>query len=113
MYAFLTILIILVSIFIMLIVLAQSPKGNGMAAGFGGSQASNLLGSHRAGDLLEKITWGSAIALLFLSLLTTFFIDKTGGQTTKTKAEEVVNETFVPGENRNAVPVVPDMEGQE
>lgn len=112
MYIFLTILIVLVSIFIMLIVLAQSPKGNGMAAGFGGSQANNLLGSHRAGDLLEKITWGSAVALLFLSLLTTFFIDKSDTKSVKTKAEEVVNETFVPGEQRNAVPIVPNM-GEE
>lgn len=98
----------------MLIVLAQSPKGNGMAAGFGGSQASSLLGSHRAGDLLEKITWGSAVALLFLSLLTTFFIDRTNPDSAKTKAEEVVNETFVPGQNTtNAVPIVPESGNQE
>ncbi len=108
MYIFLTILIILVCIFIMLIVLVQNPKGTGLGAGFGGGSASNLMGVQKTGDILEKLTWGSAIALLVLSLLTTFFIDRGGDTPERTKAEEVVNETFIPSTpDNNAVPVLP------
>lgn len=73
----LVILIVIVSLLLMLVILAQNSKGGGLSSQFGGSGTSQLMGVKRTGDLLEKITWGLAIALLALTLSTTFLIDGT------------------------------------
>jgi preprotein translocase subunit SecG len=88
MYTFISILIILVSLLIILIVIVQNPKGNGMAGGFSGA-ASNVIGVQRTGDVLEKGTWGSAIVLLALCILTVVAMPKASeNKKAKTKTEE-------------------------
>lgn len=69
------ILIVLVALLLMLVILAQNSKGGGLSSQFGGSGASQLMGVKRTGDLLEKVTWGLAIALIALTLSTSFFMD--------------------------------------
>ena len=68
-------LILVLAIFLILVVLAQNPKGGGLSSQFGGSGASQLMGVKKTGDFLEKATWGAAIAILALSLSTNFFMD--------------------------------------
>jgi len=68
MFTFLIILMLLVSFLLALVVLAQNPKGGGISSQFGAGGAANLMGVKRTGDLLEKLTWGFAIALMVLSL---------------------------------------------
>ena len=75
MYAFITILIVLVCILLGAAVLIQNPKGGGLNATFGGV-GQQLLGARRSTDIIEKLTWGFAFALIFLCLSTTFFVDK-------------------------------------
>ena len=88
MFEVLTVLLVIVSLFIILIVLLQSPKGSGtMGTAFGGA-ASNLIGVQKTGDVLERSTWGAAILLLFLAFSTAFFLPKEGTQTTKTRIEQ-------------------------
>jgi preprotein translocase subunit SecG len=88
MFTFLTVLIIAVCLFIILIVLIQNPKGGGLTGGLG-SAASNVIGVQSAGDVMEKTTWGSAILLLVLCVLTAFVVPKTGSeQKVKTLTEE-------------------------
>lgn len=88
MFEVLTVLLVIVSLFIILIVLVQSPKGSGtMGSAFGGA-ASNLIGVQKTGDVLERSTWGAAILLLFLAFTTAFFLPKAGTQTTKTRVEQ-------------------------
>jgi preprotein translocase subunit SecG len=70
MYTALIILILLVCVLLALVVLAQNPKGGGLSSQFGAGGAANLMGVKRTGDLLEKLTWGFAIALVIFSLLT-------------------------------------------
>ena len=74
MYILLTVLLILVSIFILAIVLVQNPKGGGaMGSAFGGA-ASNIIGVQKAENTLERLTWGGAILLLLFSVTSTFFL---------------------------------------
>jgi len=95
MFTFLSILIILVSIIIVLIVIVQNPKGNGMAGGFTGA-ASNVIGVQRAGDILEKGTWGGAVVLLLLCILTVATLPKTSqNNKVKTQTEEAAKTTPV------------------
>lgn len=68
MYIFLIILMLLTSLLLALVVLAQNPKGGGVGGQFGAGGAANLMGVKRTGDLLEKLTWGFAIALMVFSL---------------------------------------------
>jgi preprotein translocase subunit SecG len=75
MYAVIITLIIIVCILLVLVVLAQNSKGGGLSSQFGGG-STQLIGVKRTGDLLEKLTWGFAIALLSLSLLSNFMLPK-------------------------------------
>lgn len=64
---FIYILIIVVAALLALVVLAQNPKGGGLAAGFTGAQ--QIGGVQRTADFLEKSTWTLAAALMVLCLV--------------------------------------------
>jgi preprotein translocase subunit SecG len=69
MYNIIIVLIIIVAVLLILVVLAQNSKGGGLNSSFGGG-ASPMIGVKKTGDLLEKVTWGFAIALFVLALIT-------------------------------------------
>ena len=98
MFTFLTVLIIVVCLFIILIVLIQNPKGGGLTGGLG-SAASNVIGVQSAGDVMEKTTWGSAIVLLALCVMTAFVVPKAGSK------EQV--KTLTEGAAKSTVPSLP------
>ena len=72
MYTLLVSGIIFFAILVVLVVLAQNSKGGGLSNQFGGSGASNLIGVKKTGDLLERLTWGFAIAIMVFTLATNF-----------------------------------------
>ncbi len=67
-------LAIIVCALLILVILAQNPKGGGLSSQFGGSGTSQIMGVKKTTDLLEKITWTLAITLFFLSLSTKLII---------------------------------------
>lgn len=76
----LTILITLVCVLLMAVVLIQNPKGGGIDSTFGGSGANQMLGAAKSTDFIEKLTWGLAIALFVLCIITAIVV--TGTQST-------------------------------
>lgn len=84
-YTVITILIIIVCVLLGAVVLIQNPKGGGLSGSFGGV-GQQLLGARHSTDIIEKLTWGFAVALLVLSLSTAFFTEK--GTATKKSAVE-------------------------
>jgi preprotein translocase subunit SecG len=74
MFEFLIILALITAVLLVLVVLAQNSKGGGLSSQFGGSGSSQLMGVKRTTDLLEKLTWGLAIALFVFSLSSSFMI---------------------------------------
>ncbi len=56
------------------VVLIQNPKGGGVDSTFGGGTANNLFGASKSTDLIEKITWGLAIALFVLCIITAIIV---------------------------------------
>jgi len=70
MYTILTVVIIVICILIILVILIQNPKGGGLGGSFGGVSSNTMGGARKAADFLERATWGLAIALLVVSLLT-------------------------------------------
>ena len=69
-----TILIALVSVLLMVSVLIQNPKGGGVDATLGGSQANQLFGAAKSADFIEKVTWYLAAALLVLCIIATMLV---------------------------------------
>lgn len=69
-------LVLVICVLLVLIILAQNSKGGGLSSQFGGSSTSQIMGVKRTGDLLEKLTWGMAIAILVLSLGANKIIDQ-------------------------------------
>lgn len=69
----LTILIAIVAFLLIASVLIQNPKGGGVDSTFGG-QANQMFGVAKSADMIEKITWGLAVALIILCVLTTFML---------------------------------------
>ncbi len=70
----LTIFIAIISVFLILIILLQNPKGGGLSSSFGGAQSANqIMGAANSGSILEKGTWILASTLLALCLVTGIF----------------------------------------
>lgn len=98
-------LTIIAASLLVLVVLAQNPKGGGLSGTFGGS-GSQLIGVKKTSDLLEKMTWGLAIAVLVFSLSSSFFLTGSAQQRSVTspniqEAEES-SSPFVPGFEESA-----------
>jgi len=67
MFTAVTIIMLIICAMLALVVLAQNPKGGGLAAGFTGAQ--QIGGVQRTADFLEKATWTLSGALMVLCLV--------------------------------------------
>ena len=96
-------LIAITAVLLVLVVLAQNSKGGGLTSQFGGSGASQLMGVKRTTDLLEKITWGLAVALVVLTLSTKLIIREPSTQEgiSSPNVEKAQERTNLPGINPN------------
>ncbi len=75
MFTLSSILIIIGSIVMILIVLAQNSKGGGLASSFGG--ANQVAGVQQTNKFLDKLTWSVAIGLLVLSIVASLSLPRT------------------------------------
>jgi len=78
MIVFLTIITALVCALLMLVILIQNPKGGGLDSTFGGGGANQMFGAAKSTDLIEKITWGLAITLFLLCIITAIIVNGGG-----------------------------------
>ncbi|WP_258099676.1 preprotein translocase subunit SecG [Marinoscillum pacificum] len=101
MYAVIVSVIILVALLLILVVLAQNPKGGGLSSQFGGAGTQQIMGVKKTGDILEKLTWGFAIALLVLTISTNFVIEE-NTQTITSPNLENAQESILP---QQSIPV--------
>lgn len=71
MLTFISIILIIASVLLVIAVLLQPGKGQGLAAGMGGlsGQFTSMFGTRRATDFLSKLTIGFAIGIMALSLI--------------------------------------------
>ncbi len=80
MLTIMTVLIALVCILLMGAVLIQNPKGGGIDSTFGGTASNQMFGAAKSSDLIEKITWGLAITLFALCIITSLMVGSSGGE---------------------------------
>jgi preprotein translocase subunit SecG len=96
MYTIFAILIIISSVLLVLVVLVQNPKGGVLSSSFGGG-GNQIMGAKKTTDFLEKATWTLAIALISLSLLSNFAIErKSSEDNLNIKGQEQIDETSAP-----------------
>jgi len=74
---------IVVAILLMLIVLIQNPKGGGIASNF--SAGNSILGVAKTSDIVEKLTWGGALVIVILSLVSAMWNGAPEDPATKTQ----------------------------
>ncbi|GBU07120.1 preprotein translocase subunit SecG [Bacteroidales bacterium] len=72
MYVFISVLIVVASLFLILAVVVQNSKGGGLAAGF--SSSNQVMGVRKTTDFLEKATWGLGGFIAVLCILGSFFL---------------------------------------
>lgn len=72
----LSILIILCSVLLVLIVLVQNSKGGGLDSNI--ASQTQAFGAQKTTELVEKLTWGLAAALIVFSIASTKLISKDG-----------------------------------
>ncbi|HOX83388.1 MAG TPA: preprotein translocase subunit SecG [Chryseolinea sp.] len=110
MYVLVISLILLFSVLLVLVILAQNSKGGGLTSQFGGSSASNIIGVKKTGDLLEKLTWGLIVGIMVLSLSTSFITTNQRGTTNDIldKAGEQAPASTPSGLDLNTEPVETD-----
>jgi len=89
-------LVLIASVLMCCVVLIQESKGGGLASSF--SAQNSLMGVRKTTDVLEKATWGFAIAMVLLSVISTAFV-------TKTNEAETPIEVTAPAQSTDAANV--------
>lgn len=74
MLTFIMIMLILACVLLVLIILAQNPKGGGLSPTFGGGMSNPVLGARKTADFLEKATWYIGSAILLVVLVSSSFL---------------------------------------
>ena len=69
-FAILVVLAVIASIFLVIAVLLQSGKGDGLASNF--VAGNQTLGVRQTADMLEKVTWGLVAFVLVVSIVSSF-----------------------------------------
>ncbi len=91
-YLLFLVLIIIVSVLLILVIMVQNPKGGGLSSSFGGGGGSqNLGGVQNTTNFLDKSTWGLAIALFALILLSNFAIPRANSVDLRSETEGIIN----------------------
>ncbi len=88
MYTILMILGIFIAILLIIVVLLQSSKGDGLSGTFGGGAISSTFGARRTADTLSKLTWWLGGGLLVIALLINLFF--LPGQATEAQKESII-----------------------
>ena len=75
MYGLITGIILFISVLLILVVLVQNPKGGGLASGF--SSSNQIMGVRKTTDFLEKATWGLAVFMVLMSVVSAYVVPTT------------------------------------
>ena len=70
MFTILTVCIVIAAILLIIVVLLQNGKGQGMASNF--TSANQTLGVRQTANFLEKLSWGLVAFILVVSIVTSF-----------------------------------------
>ena len=86
MYTFISILIIIASVFLIIFVLVQNSKGGGLAANF--ASGNQTYGVRQTADFLEKATWTLITAVFVFCIVATASIPRSNVQASRSAVQE-------------------------
>lgn len=75
MYLLVVILMVIASILMCFIVLIQNSKGGGLSSSF--SSSNQIMGVRKTTDFLEKATWGLAVFMVLMSIVSAYVVPTT------------------------------------
>ena len=100
-YTLLVVLIVLVAILMIFIVLIQESKGGGLASNF--SSTNSIMGVRKTTDIVEKLTWGLAAALVVISVACAYVAPQAAGESSVLEAtQEQTALPAMPGASKDA-----------
>ena len=99
------ILIMIASILLIIIVMAQNPKGGGLSGTFGGTSSAQF-GVQRTNDFMEKATWSLGAIIVILILLSVILTGKPSSRMQQAPAsKEAPAQQQAPATNTTTLPV--------
>ncbi|MBR4533626.1 MAG: preprotein translocase subunit SecG [Bacteroidaceae bacterium] len=107
MYTLFVILVVIASILMCLVVLIQESKGGGLASGF--ASGNQLMGVRKTTDVIERLTWGLAIAMVVFSVASVYTIPAAGSHGSVMENAATQQQTTAP----TNLPGIPATEIQE
>lgn len=107
MYSAIVILIVIAAVLMCGIVLIQESKGGGLASSF--ADNNSMLGVRKTTDVVEKATWGLAVVMVVLSILSVAFLGSSSS-TGSAIMEQAVEQQAT---NPNNLPAIPQGETTE
>ena len=88
-FIFLTVCIVIAAILLILVVLLQNGKGEGLASNF--VAGNQTLGVRQTADILEKFTWGLVTFIIVVAIIASFATGTNGSDIDLTDDIENVN----------------------
>ena len=103
MYTLFVVLIVLVALLMIFIVLIQESKGGGLASNF--SSSNSIMGVRKTTDVVEKLTWSLAAAMVILSVACAYVAPTATGDSSVMENSATTEQTALPampGASNNA-----------
>lgn len=109
MITLLTIIHVIVCLFIIIVVLLQSGKGQDIAAAFGGMGSQTAFGPRGAATLLGKATTWSAVIFMITSITLSIFASRHTSSNSVLSGTKPAATQSVPTQKPTAPPATPSM----
>ena len=94
MYTLFVVLIVLIALLMIFIVLIQESKGGGLASNFSSSNA--IMGVRKTTDVVEKLTWGLAAAMVIISVACAYVAPTAVGESSVMENSATTEQTALP-----------------
>ena len=98
MYNLLVVFIIIASLLMIFIVLIQESKGGGLASNF--SASNSIMGVRKTTDVVEKTTWGLAIAMVVFSVICAYVAPSATGDQSVMESPGTKSQSTIPTNTR-------------
>lgn len=98
------ILIMIASILLIIIVMAQNPKGGGLSGTFGGTSSAQF-GVQRTNDFMEKATWSLGAIIIILILLSVILTGKPSSAMQQAPNSKAPTQQNAPATNTTTAPI--------
>ncbi len=95
------VLIMIACVLLVIIIMAQNPKGGGLSSTFGGASSAQF-GVQRTNDFMEKATWSLGITIVVISMLSVILTAKPKVNTTAVPARTEAPAQSAPTQNTPA-----------